>query len=191
MHDDMNLYLLAEAEKGISLGLPQKAQLLMAAGFLMLGWVLVRRQMKMRKRVNQEARVANKELARIRKHKEPVLPLADAPIETQRWQGAMFDLQRELKAELDTRIAIVQTLMRQLDQRIELVSRMQTDASRSPAHTEKADGSAHADDDSVNHVSDRIVMLSNLGHTASEIASQTGISLGDVEMTLSASGRLG
>lgn len=96
----------------------QSAQLLMVAGFVMLGWVLARRTIKMRKRVNRDTRAAKKELTKIRQHREPALPLSDAPAETQRWQVAMFDLQRELKAELDTRIVVVQTLMRQLDDRI-------------------------------------------------------------------------
>lgn len=96
----------------------QNAQLLMVAGFIMLGWVLARRQIKMRKRVNRDTRAAKKALTAIREHREPAVPLSDAPPETQRWQVAMFDLQRELKAELDTRIVVVQTLMRQLDDRI-------------------------------------------------------------------------
>jgi hypothetical protein len=106
------------AEESSGFGSMQGAQLWMVAGFLILGWVLARRQMKMGKRVNREARAATRELKKIQTRKDPVLPLADAPPETQRWQVAMFDLQRELTAELDTRISIVQTLMHQADQRI-------------------------------------------------------------------------
>ncbi|MEM6691515.1 MAG: hypothetical protein AAF664_18955 [Planctomycetota bacterium] len=102
----------------------QNAQWMMFAGFLLLGWVLARRQVKFRKRVNREARIANRELEKIRNHKEPAVPLSDAPVETQRWQAAMFDLQRELKAELDTRIVVVQTLVKQLDERIERMEKM-------------------------------------------------------------------
>ena len=96
-------------EESSGFGSMQGAQLWMVAGFLILGWVLARRQMKMGKRVNRESRAANRELQKIRTRKDPVLPLNDAPPETQRWQVAMFDLQRELTAELDTRISIVQT----------------------------------------------------------------------------------
>ncbi|WP_197231108.1 hypothetical protein [Novipirellula artificiosorum] len=99
----------------------QQAQLLMVAGFIMLGWVLARRQIRMRKRVNQESRVANKELKAIREQKQPAVPLSDAPAATQRWQVAMFETQRELCAELDTRIAIVQSLVQQMDRRIEIL----------------------------------------------------------------------
>ncbi len=104
--------------------MPQ-AQLLMVAGFVMLGWVLARRQIRMRRRVNQETRVANKAIQQMREHRDPSLPLSDAPVETQRWQVAMFDLQRDLKAELDTRIAIVQTLIRQVDERLERLASLE------------------------------------------------------------------
>jgi NAD dependent epimerase/dehydratase family enzyme len=91
----------------------------------MLGWVLARRQIKSRRQLNQNARVANKAVKAIRDYKEPAVPLAGAPVETQRWQAAMFDLQRELKADLDTRIVIVQTLLQQVDQRIDRLENLQ------------------------------------------------------------------
>jgi hypothetical protein len=104
-----------------------KAQLLMVAGFVMLAWVLARRQIRMQRRANQEARAADKALQSIRQGRIPAVPLSDAPKETQRWQVAMFDLQRELKAELDTRIAIVQTLLRQVDERIARLSSLESE----------------------------------------------------------------
>ena len=103
----------------------QQAQLLLVAGFVMLGWVLARRQIKSRRQHNQNARVANKAVKAIRDYKDPAVPLAGAPVETQRWQAAMFDLQRELKADLDTRIVIVQTLLQQVDQRIDRLENLQ------------------------------------------------------------------
>ncbi len=45
--------------------MPQ-AQLLMVGGFVMLGWVLARRQIRMRRRVNQETRVANTAIQQMR-----------------------------------------------------------------------------------------------------------------------------
>lgn len=154
----------------------QQAQLLMVAGFVMLGWVLARRTIKMRKRVNQDAKVANKALQQIREQKEPAVPLCDAPVETQRWQAAMFDLQRELKAELDTRIVIVQTLLRQVDQRIEHLSAVEPSQSL-PMPTAIA-GSQQQE----------VVELLRSGHSAKEISAQTGLPLGDVEMTIATTG---
>jgi hypothetical protein len=112
--------------------MPQ-AQLMMVGGFVMLGWVLARRQIRMRRRVNQETRVANTAIQKMRDHRGPSLPLSNAPVETQRWQVAMFDLQRELKAELDTRIAVVQTLIRQVDERLEKLAATQAEGSPTTA----------------------------------------------------------
>jgi DNA-binding NarL/FixJ family response regulator len=150
----------------------QQAQLLMVAGFVMLGWVLARRTIKMRKRVNRDATAANKAIQQIRERKEPAVPLCDAPAETQRWQVAMFDLQRELKAELDTRIVVVQTLLRQVDQRIEHLSALES----SPAFQVPTAiaGQQHQ----------KVVELLRSGHTAKEISAQMGLPLGDVEMTI-------
>ncbi|MGI9470075.1 MAG: hypothetical protein ACR2NZ_00995 [Rubripirellula sp.] len=150
----------------------QKAQFMMVGGFIMLGWVLARRQIRMRKTVNKDARAANKSIQAIRDHKDPAIPLCDAPAETQRWQAAMFDLQRELKAELDTRIVVVQTLLRQVDDRIQKLSRMESLADGSPITAETT-------------LRQQIRELFNHGHSAEEIATATGMPIGDVELTLS------
>ncbi len=162
------------------------AQLLMVAGFVMLGWVLARRQIAMRKRVNRSTRQANKELKAIREQTQPLVPLCDAPVETQRWQVAMFDLQRDLKAELDTRIAIVQTLVRQADQRIEQLRRMESNEASMDTPSDPAAGGGQAsalalDADQLS----RLKELLQKGHTSSEIAEQLGLAIGDVELTIS------
>lgn len=149
----------------------QQTQFMLVGGFIMLGWVLARRQIRMRKRVNEDARAANKAIHAIRDHKDPAIPLCDAPIETQRWQAAMFDLQRELKAELDTRIVVVQTLLRQVDDRIQKLSRLESIKSGSPITAETANR-------------DQIRELYRSGHSAHEIANATGMPIGDVELTL-------
>ncbi len=59
-------------------------------------------------------------------------------METQRWQVAMFDLQRELKAELDTRISIVQALIRQLDERIETLAAIESKGASSKLESARA-----------------------------------------------------
>jgi hypothetical protein len=79
----------------------------------------------MRRRSNQETQAANRAIQEIREHRDPTMPLSNAPVDVQRWQVAMFDLQRELKADLDTRIAVVQTLIRQVDERIERLAAME------------------------------------------------------------------
>lgn len=155
----------------------QQAQFMMVGGFIMLGWVLARRQIRMRKRVNKDARAANKAIKAIRDHKDPAVPLCDAPIETQRWQTAMFDLQRELKAELDTRIVVVQTLLRQVDDRIQKLSRLEAHASGSPITAETT-------------MRQQVRELFRQGHSAKEISTATGLPIGDVELTLATLGPL-
>lgn len=145
----------------------QRAQMMMFAGFVMLGWVLTRRTLGRRKRVHRDEKAANRALKRMREQKEPAVPLCDAPVETQRWQTAMFDLQRELKAELDTRIVIVQTLLQQLDQRIARLDGAQS--------TPAAIASDHHE---------AVTQLLRTGYSATEIANKTGLPIGDIEMTI-------
>lgn len=151
----------------------QRAQLLAVAGFVMLGWVLARRQIRMKKRVSVENRAANKELEKIRTRKDPILPLSDAPAETQKWQVALFDLQRELKAELDTRIVIVQTLVRQADAKIQRLTELQNEAAKTVA--------AASPLSPLESRRDEVESMVGRGHTAAEIAAATGLPVGDVE----------
>jgi len=109
-----------------------RPQLLMLAGFVMLGWVLARRTIRRRRRIYREEREANLAYQKLKQPTEVAVPLCDAPVETQRWQVALFDLQRDLKAELDSRIAIVQSLVKQVDQRIDELKRLQAEE-REPA----------------------------------------------------------
>ncbi len=98
---------------------PFQSQMMMLAGIIMLGWMLARRQIRARRRMHAQS-VADKTLRQQRTaaDKPTGVPLASAPVETQRWQVEMFDLQRELKAELDIKIVVVQSLIRQADERI-------------------------------------------------------------------------
>lgn len=152
----------------------ETAQLLMLAGFIMLGWVMARRQIRRRKKSRIDNREANKAIKRLQSSTPTALPLADAPAETQRWQVALFDLQRELKAELDTRIVIVQTLLKQVDQRIDQLSSLPS-SSGSTSLAPRSILGEHRQ---------RIAEMVSGGHTAEEIAEATGLSLGDVELTI-------
>ena len=136
----------------------------------MLAWVLARRKIRAGKRVNADTRRANKVIQSMREHKEPSIPLSGAPIETQRWQAAMFDLQRELKAELDTRIIIVQTLLKQVDEKIDTLNNLQAD----PNTALPPDSSIRA----------KMQELMQRGLNAREIAMKTGMSLNDVELAI-------
>ncbi len=149
----------------------------MVGGFVMLGWVLARRQIAMRKRVNLSTREANRQLKAIREQTQPALPLSDAPAETQRWQVAMFDLQRELTAELDTRIAIVQSLVRHADQRIAQLRQLES----AEPKTLPANRSGHP---LTTDQLSRLTELLRAGHTSVEIADALGVAVADVEIAM-------
>lgn len=151
----------------------ERTQLWMVGGLLMLGWVLARRQISLGKRGNRNAHEAKLELKALREWKDPAVPLNDAPVETQRWQIAMFDLQRELTAELDSRISVIQTLIRQLDNRIDSLG------------TVDPKGNPCLDQTILSH---RIAALSHSGLTAKEISEQLSVPVGDVELLLTLPG---
>ena len=155
----------------------QKAQLFMVAGFLMLGWVLARRQLKHRKESRISNREANKELHRIRNQKTSSVPLSDAPPETQRWQAAMFDLQRELSADLDNRIVMVQSLIRQLDERIETLSDADVEALEKARR--ELDGLPPSGDELRQIISEKM----KAGSTPSQIALELSLPVSEIEWT--------
>jgi len=98
---------------------PFQSQMMLVAGLVMLGWMLIRRQLRSRRRMHDldlSTRELRIQLAKV--DKPTGVPLSSAPIETQRWQVEMMDLQRDLKAELDTKIMVMQVLIRQADERI-------------------------------------------------------------------------
>lgn len=148
----------------------QAAQFLMVGGLVMLAWVLARRKIRAGKKVHQETKRANREIKLMQEHKEPSIPLAGAPPETQRWQAAMFDLQRELKAELDTRIIVVQTLLNQVDEKIKHLNTLQAglDPAQATDHSMKS----------------KIQDLLQRGLNAREISLKVGIPLDDVELMI-------
>ncbi|MDC0326270.1 hypothetical protein OAL64_01330 [bacterium] len=163
----MCLNLIADALAGSTM---QAAQFLMVGGFVMLAWVLARRKIRAGKRVNEDTRRANRAIKSMRDHTEPSVPLSGAPVETQRWQTAMFDLQRELKAELDTRIIVVQTLLNQVDEKINKLDSMQTGL-----HENAVPDSS---------IRSRIQELMQRGLNAREIAMKMGMPVNDVELTI-------
>jgi len=95
-----------------------KGDLWMLAGFVVLGWTLARMTIRRRRRIAAENRQNRESEQKFNADHMTALPISDAPPETQRWYVAMFELQRELKAELDSRIAVVQNLVRQADEKI-------------------------------------------------------------------------
>jgi hypothetical protein len=109
----------------------QQSQMMMLAGIILMGWILIRRQIKARYRQNAQSRADHEfanTLAKVDISR--AIPLVTAPPETQRWQAEMLDLQRELKAELDMKIVVVQTLIRQADEKIARLSSLNEHSQR-------------------------------------------------------------
>ncbi|TWT97435.1 hypothetical protein [Neorhodopirellula pilleata] len=110
--------------------LQDRSGLWMLGGFLLLGWVLARMTVQRRRNRVRQQHEDREIQRRLNATSASALPLSDAPPETQRWQVAMFDLQRELKGELDSRIAVTQSLIRQLDERIATIEQLQKKQAR-------------------------------------------------------------
>ena len=95
-----------------------RSTLWLVAGLVMLGWTMARMTIRRKKRGILAGREDREVSRRLAAKTTTASPLGDAPVETQRWQIAMFDLQREVTAEMDTRIATLNRLIVQADERI-------------------------------------------------------------------------
>lgn len=143
---------------------------MLLCGIALLIWVMFRRNIRsrqIRRREDLELKVDRKKW---QARHDTGAPLADAPVDVARWQSGMFDLQRELRAELDTKIAVVQSLVRMADQRIEALSRLSVSSEAG-----------------LRLQAERVESLDRAGKTPPEIAEQVGMSVGDVEFLLSIS----
>ena len=87
--------------------LENKASFLFLLGIVMMTVILLRRWHRYFKRLKSTQRKEGRPAAREAK---PEQPLMDAPPEVLRWQVEMHETARELKAELDTKIAVLQRL---------------------------------------------------------------------------------
>jgi hypothetical protein len=163
--------------------------LMLIAGIGVLIWVLFRRQIKMRARGRAELREAAAQQRRWESQENSGAPLADAPPALARWQTGMFDLQRELKAELEGRIAVLQSLVQLADQRIATLNRLATGAAPrggepSPPGRRSASQEGSSQGPSASHLADRaaeVQRLATAGWSTSEIADRLQLSIGDVE----------
>ncbi len=99
-------------------------QWMLLGGMVLLGWVLIRGGISRKRKSIRAGREMDRMAEQSRNPKPHVSPTSDAPPETRRWMIAMFDLQRELKAELDSKIAVVQVMVREADRRIEELRRL-------------------------------------------------------------------
>jgi hypothetical protein len=117
------------------------------------------------------------------------LALADAPPDVNRWQVEMHDLARDLKGEIDTRVAILQVLLRQADEAAARLRGLGFGESQDPlAALERwqADAAPPPNNGSAQHpLAAKILQLADEGLSPADIAEKTGLPLGDVEIALS------
>jgi hypothetical protein len=145
--------------------MPWRSQMMLLTGIALLIWVMFRRNIRAKRiqhQQNAEVRTQKKKWAA---RESSGAPLADAPVDVARWQSGMFDLQRELRAELDSKIAVVQSLVRMADARIETLKQLSSERLETTLPQRAA----------------RVEQLTREGRTASEIAAAMGISVGDAE----------
>ncbi len=197
------MYLLAEA-------IFEEGELLFFAGILMFIGVLFRRQMRRKKRkvkrqspktqVQEMKKSWDSGASRVGR------PLRDAPPEILRWQTEMFDVARELKAEVDTKVALLQSASRlaaeqaqRLELAVERAHQLGLTADRSPLEQidylsqQLASGEADLASGPIkgpffeSRSKNREIVLAyyQQGLSPQEIANQTGIAIGEVELTLS------
>jgi hypothetical protein len=161
--------------------------MMLVAGVGLLIWMLMRRSHKLRKNQRRDTNDLAIQRKKFDARENSGAPLADAPMEVLRWQAAMFDLQRDLKAELECKISVVQAMVRLADDRIATMSAAGL-APRGPLASQgtapmalRAAAVAPQPTPLVQQIAE-IEQRTQQGKTAAEIASELQIPLGDVEL---------
>lgn len=95
----------------------EKSQLLLVVGICVIVWVMLRARLR-RGRMSTQVNYDLEHTKSAARACESNLTLANCPPETARLQVALYDLQRELLGELDTRAAAVRVLIEQADRKI-------------------------------------------------------------------------
>lgn len=165
------------------------------AGVALMVVILLRRYRRYFAQLKREQRRSKKPSAPdLRRDGVPGSPLIDAPVEALRWQVEMHETARELKAELDSKISVLQTLVRKADERIATLSaageRSQTTTSLEFASDEAAPKPAVIPPGAPGNDALRrsIYQLADRGWDARSIATEIERPIGDVELILSLRG---
>lgn len=123
---------------------------------------------------------------------------AELPVQVVRWQVEMHDLARDLKAELDSKMSALQSLIRiakeessQLEGAIERASRLTASRDEQEcAAFENADETEWNDEGLPGNPDERtaVFSLADRGRSSRLIADEVGSTIGDVELILSSRG---
>lgn len=171
--------------------LPSTPQLVLLAAMGMMIWVLWRRSHKHFGR-GGKAYESPHRVSQIEDNRE--LALSDAPPELSRWQVEMYELSRDLKGEIDTKLALLEVLTRNANEACARLEKATQHAERLGITGERdllgtieswQPDAACSPTPAPLPQADKIYALAAQGASAASIAATTGLSLGDVEITLS------
>lgn len=109
----------------------------------------------------------------------------DEPVELTRWRVEMYETAREIKAELDSKIAVLQVLLRDAEEhQRRLAQALESDARASTGGNDAIEPRRQAALPS-GESKDLIYRLADEGRSCEAIAAQARVSVGDVELLLS------
>ncbi|MBC8353643.1 MAG: hypothetical protein H8E66_16720 [Planctomycetes bacterium] len=182
------------------------AQAMLGVGILMLVVLLFRRLRRYQRKTRKEQRSGNRSSASRQKLDEAraATPLLDAPPELLRWQVELHETARDLKAELDSKLSLLQATIRLASEeslRLETAIARAEQLGISPCPDALAtiealnEGDTSVSDDlpdsssliadSLTTNRDAVYELADQGLSASSIAQSIGAPLGDVELMMS------
>lgn len=113
---------------------------------------------------------------------------AGAPEEIVRWEVQMQELARDLKAEIDSKAAVLSQLIREADRaarRLEAhLPRESTAAPHGPEWLDDSSSAAAPPSDQSSSVREEIYMLADYGFLLEDIAGRVDMPIGEVELIL-------
>ena len=180
---------------------------MLGLGIVMMLVILLRRSTRYHQKQKRLARKAGKPAAPLTRRQEQLAnmfdrasPLLDAPSTVIRWQVEMEELGRDIKAEIDTKIRLLQVLVQRSNEAAERLEAAATRAERLGC----VDRSEVGDPDAIESLaeqaarnrnatastptpaySDRVYAMADSGNNVADIATSIGMPVGDVEFVLS------
>lgn len=180
---------------------------MLALGVTMMLVILLRRSGKYYRKLKWQSRKAGNPAARQAPAKDQMAkmfdrasPLLDAPATVVRWQVEMQELARELKAEIDTKMCLLQVLTQRSNeaaerleaaaaraQRLGCVERQEPETPDSAGSTLAQAAAARPSTPplGVAPYCDQVYAMSDSGENVADIADHIGLPVGDVEFALS------
>ena len=212
MLDTINTPMIAELASHVFEAVPILADSMVPGAMLGLGIVmmlaiLLRRTFRYQQKLKRQSRKAAKTPAQPSRRQtqlnnmfDRASPLLDAPSTILRWQVEMQDLGRELKAEIDTKMRLLEVLVRRSHEAAERLEAAATRAERlgcvernqaddGDSIKSLAEQAARSKGAPASHpvpdYSDRVYKMADSGNNAADIAHDIGLPVGDVEFVLS------